>query len=105
MTHVPMFSQRRRMAALAAAFGLAVLAAPAAHAFTLDNQSNSNADGSAKFYDPDDRLQSRFGGTNDGRTVRDGNTGLQFGTSGNGRMSDEAVKNQMFDPLGRPGDR
>ena len=50
MTHFP---SRHRLAVLAAAFGLAALAAPAAQAFTMDNQANTNADGSARYADPD----------------------------------------------------
>ena len=39
MKHLPPSSPRHCLAVLAAAFGLAVLMAPAAQAFTIDNQS------------------------------------------------------------------
>jgi hypothetical protein len=86
-----------RLGVFAAAFGLAVLAAPAAHAFTMDNQSNTNSDGSARYADPD----SRFSNTDGQTTIRQGNTSLQFGS----RPSfDQRYDNsRMFDPLGRPG--
>ena len=75
MTHLPPSPSRHRLAVLAAAFGLAVLAAPAAQAFTIDNQGNSNTDGTARYTDPD----ARFSGSGDGQTViRQGNTTLQF---------------------------
>jgi hypothetical protein len=87
-----------RLGVFAAAFGLSVLAAPAAHAFTMDNQSNTTSDGSARYTDPDER----FSGSGDGQTtMRQGNTTLQFGS----RPSfDQRYDNsRMFDPLGKPG--
>ena len=48
----PLRPSRHQVAALAAALGLAVLAVPTARAFTMDNQSNTNSDGSTKFSDP-----------------------------------------------------
>jgi hypothetical protein len=97
------FASRRshRLAfTFAAAAGLALLAAPAAQAFTIDNQSNTNSDGSAKYVDPDQQI-SRFG-TGSG-TVRQGNTTFQFGP---GQQSFEQRYNsdRMFRPLGRPGE-
>ena len=90
--------KHHRLSVFAAAFGLAVLAAPAAHAFTMDNQSNTNSDGSARYADPDERFSNSNGQT----TTRQGNTSLQFGT----RPSfDQRYDNsRMFDPLGRPGE-
>ena len=98
MKHLPP-SSSRRLAVLAAAFGLVLLAAPAARAFTMDNQSNSNADGSARYTDPD----ARFSGSGDGKTViRQGNTTLQFGS---GQSFDQKYNaDRMFNPIGRPGD-
>jgi len=98
MKHLPQ-SSSRRLAVLAAAFGLVLLAAPAARAFTMDNQSNSNADGSARYTDPD----ARFSGSGDGKTViRQGNTTLQFGS---GQSFDQKYNaDRMFNPIGRPGD-
>ena len=63
MKHLPPSPSRHRLAVLAAAFGLAVLATPAAHAFTIDNQSNTNSDGSARYTDPD----ARFSGSGTAR--------------------------------------
>jgi hypothetical protein len=96
---------RHQMAVLAAALGLALLAAPAAHAFTMDNQSNTNSDGTAKFSDPDDRI-SRFGSSGSGTTLQNGSTTFQFGplqqNSNDSRFNSDAAR--MFNPLGRPGD-
>jgi hypothetical protein len=89
----------------AAALGLALLAAPnfigLAHAFTLDNQSNTNSDGSAKYVDPDARLQ---GFSNNGQgVIRQGNTTFQFGPQRT--LTDQRYNNdRMFDPNGRPSD-
>ena len=92
-------SSPRRLAVLAAAFGLALFAASAARAFTIDNQSNSNADGSARYTDPD----ARFSGSADGKTViRQGNTTLQFG--GTQSFEQKYSTDRMFNPIGRPGD-
>jgi hypothetical protein len=92
-------SWSRHLAMLAAAFGLVLLAAPAARAFTIDNQSNSNADGSARYTDPD----ARFSGSADGKTViRQGNTTFQFGNS---RSFDQKYNaDRMFNPNSRLGD-
>jgi hypothetical protein len=87
----------------AAALGLPLLAAPnfvgLAHAFTLDNQSNTNSDGSAKYVDPDAQV-SRFG-TGPG-TIKQGNTTIQFGSQ---RSFDQRYNaDRMFEPLGRLGE-
>ena len=58
---------------------LALLAAPAAHAFTMDDQTNTNGDGTAKFSDPNDRLTSKFGNGSGQTVIKQGNTTLQFG--------------------------
>ncbi len=90
--------------AFAAAFGLSVLAAPMtaslAQAFTIDYQSNTNSDGSAKYVDPAARF-SGSGDRNSGQTtIRQGDTTLQFGgqSSFNRRYSND----RMFEPIGRP---
>jgi hypothetical protein len=101
----PLYPSRHQMAVLAAAFGLALLAAPAAHAFTMEGVSNS--DGSAKFSDPADQV-SRFGnsGSDSGTAYRQGNTSFQFGpmqqASPDARFNSDAAR--MFNPLGRPGE-
>lgn len=98
MTHLPPSSQRR-LALLAAAFGLAALAAPAAQAFTMDNQANTNANGAARYTDPDER----FSGSGDGQTVlRQGNTTFQFGQPQS--FEQKYSTDRMFNPNGRPGD-
>jgi hypothetical protein len=86
---------------IAGALGVAMLAAPLAQAFTIDDQSNTNSDGSAKFSDPD----ARFSGTgNGGPTVyRQGNMSLQFGPQRS--LTDQRYNtDRMFNPNGRPGD-
>jgi hypothetical protein len=92
-------SSSRRLAVLAAALGLVLLVAPAARAFTIDNQGNSNADGSARYTDPD----ARFSGSADGKTViRQGNTTIQFGNTQS--FEQKYNTDRMFNPIGRPGD-
>jgi hypothetical protein len=99
MTHLPPSPSRHRLAVLAAAFGLAVLAAPAAQAFTIDNQANTNADGTARYTDPD----ARFSGNGNGQTViRQGNTTIHFGQ---GQSFEQRYSTErLFNPNGRPGD-
>jgi hypothetical protein len=60
------------LAALATA---AFVAANAAHAFTIDTQSGSNPDGSAKFLDPDDEIANFTSGKN---AFRQGNGLFNF---------------------------
>jgi hypothetical protein len=85
--------------AIAAALGASLLAAGAAQAFTFDNTTNTNSDGSAKYVDPD----TRFDGNSRGdapTTIRNGNTTLQFGAP---RTSDRNYNTDgMFQPNGRP---
>jgi hypothetical protein len=88
------------LAILAAAFGLAVLAAPAARAFTMDNSSNTNADGSARYTDPDEKFSGS--GSNNGQTeLKQGNASLHFG--GQQNFDQRYDSNRMFDTLGGPG--
>ena len=85
-----------RLAALA--FGLALLAAPAAHAFTIDGQSNTNSDGSARYTDPD----TRFSNSGTGQTtLREGNATLQFGQPQS--FEQRYSPNRYFDPLSQSG--
>jgi hypothetical protein len=91
---------RHRLAVLAAAFGLVLLAAPAAHAFTIDDQSNTNSDGSARYADPDARFSGS--GSNGQTTIQQGNTTLKFGGP-QGSFDQRYNPNRMFDPIGRPG--
>ena len=98
MKHSPLCPLRHRVAVLAAAFGLALSAAPAAHAFTIDDQSNTNSDGSARYADPD----ARFSGSGNGQTtIQQGNTTLRFGGQ-QGTFDQRYNPNRMFDPNARP---
>ena len=98
MKHLPPSPSRHRLAVLAAAFGLALLAAPAAHAFTIDDQSNTNSDGTARYVDPD----ARFSGSGNGQTtIQQGNTNLRFGGQ-QGSFDQRYNPNRMFDPNARP---
>ncbi len=100
MQHLPPSPSRYRLAVLAAAFGLALLAAPAAHAFTIENQGGTNSDGSARYTDPDERFSGTGAGT--GQTIiRQGNTTLRFGGQ-QGSFDQRYDTRQMFDPVGRP---
>jgi len=93
-------STRHRLGVPAAAFGLALLAAPAAHAFTIEGQSNTDSDGMARYTNPD----ARFSGTGTGQTtLQEGNTTLRFGTQ-QGSFNQRYDPSRMFDPLGRPSD-
>ena len=89
--------------AFAAAFGLAVVAAPSAQAFTMEDQGGTNPDGSAKYADPEARRFGSSATSKDGQTtIRQGNTTLQFGSQ---RPSNERYNvDRMFNPNGRPGD-
>ena len=86
---------------LAPAVALAI-AVPAAQAFTLDKAGNTNADGTAKYADPDSKYEAP--------ADRNG-TSFQFGggtvTVGPQRSFDSdfnSGKQRMLTPLGRPGD-
>ena len=98
----PFAARRSHILALAAAaFSLALLAAPAAQAFTIEELGVSNGDGARNaIADPDGRV-SRFG-SGSGNTYKQGNTTIQFGA----RPSfDQRYDNsRMFNPLGRPGE-
>jgi hypothetical protein len=93
----------------AAAFAAAILAAPAAHAFTFEKNASGDslldgfAAGSNPYADPDDKLApsqnaNRFDGG--GNTVyQQGGLSLQFGRP---RSFDEQYNpNDLFDPLKR----
>jgi len=91
-------SSSRCLAVLAAAFGIVVLAAPAAHAFTMDSQSNTTSNGAARYSDPD----AQFSGAGTGQTtIRQGNATFQFGQP---QSFDQRYNaGQFFDSLSRPG--
>ncbi len=101
MKHLPSSPFRHRLAVLVAAFGLALLAMPAAHAFTIDGQSNSNSnsDGTARYADPDER----FSGSGNGQTtIQQGNATLRFGNQPS--FDQRYNPKQMLEPNARPGD-
>jgi hypothetical protein len=90
----------RPLAILAVAFGLVMLAAPMAHAFTMDDQSNTNSDGSARYTDPG----QRFSGTGNGQTtIQQGNTSFRFGGQ-TGSFDQRYDNSRMFEPIPRPGE-
>jgi hypothetical protein len=92
-------SSSHHLAVLAAALGLILWTVPAARAFTIDNQSNTNADGSARYADP----ETHFDTSSDGKTTfRQGNTTFQFGQSQS--FDQKYNADRMFNPNGRPGE-
>jgi hypothetical protein len=112
MKHLPLRQSRHLLAA--AAFGLALLAAPMfaslAHAFTVENQDSSGATpqnfrdlGTQPATDPDGQVKSRFG-SDDKSTVQQGNTTIQFGLQGpQGSFDQRYNPSRMFDQYGGPG--
>ena len=105
MTPFSSYRSHRRVLIIAGALALALSAAgslvTSAQAFTIDDKSNSNADGSAKFSDPDSQLSGN--GSNGKSTFRNGPFSLQFGSQRT--LTDERYNNdRMFQPTGRPGD-
>lgn len=89
-----------RLAVIAAICGPALLAAPAAHAFTIENQgaTDNNSNDSAKYL-PDRRFSGSGGSQN---TVKQGNTTIQFG--GRPSFNQQYDSNRMFDPGSRLND-
>jgi hypothetical protein len=64
-----------------------VLAAAGAHAWTIDNNSTTNRDGSPKYVDPDEQIEN-FG--NGGTTIQQGGSAWQFSVRpsyGSGQMN------------------
>jgi len=87
---------------LAAAFALVILAAPMAHAFTIDDKSNNTSSGGARYTDPDARFDGT--GSGGGSTLQQGNTTIRFGGAQQGGTFDQRYdSNRMFDTLGGPG--
>jgi hypothetical protein len=89
----------RLLVAAAAVSGLIALAAPAAHAFTIDDQSNTNASGGARYADPDARFDSSDRRSS---TIQQGNATFQFGGGGS-TFEQRNNPSRMFDPIGGPG--
>jgi hypothetical protein len=103
MNRLPHSRPRRRLALLAVAFGLSVMAASAAQAFTIDDQSNTTSNGAARYADPDSRFSNSSTGSNGQSVYKSGNMTFQFG---NQRPTSDSRYNtdRMFNPNGRPGD-
>lgn len=93
----------RRLAVIAAIGGLVLLVAPAAHAFTVEQQGGvSNGDGTrSAIADPDERV-SRFGSSNGQSAVRQGNTTFQFGNRPS--FNQQFNSDRLFDPGSRLND-
>jgi hypothetical protein len=69
-------------------------AAPAAHAFTIDTKTMTNSDGTAKFSDPDERVeQFRNGG---GSTAMPSGGMFQFGIRPSPNQNDRPPGSQLF---------
>ena len=96
------FMSVNRALIAAAAFGLGVLATPAAQAFTFEYQTPTNSDGAANYLDSDSRFSA--GRDRDGKdapgTYRSGNTTLQFGSRPS--FEQRYDNRNMFEPNGRP---
>ena len=81
-----------------AGFALALTmaaAAPAARAWTIDNNSGTNSDGSPKFVDPDEEVQN-FGRSGAGSSRGNG-LNFFFGT-----QSSDPSRNNWSNPVTRP---
>ena len=94
-----------RLALAAALVGAAMLAAPVAHAFTIENGSGNGQDQS--FLYPDRGIAAGSGENQQGftskdgmTTYKDGNATLQFGHRRSFNQHYNA--DQLFDPLGHP---
>ena len=97
MTHLPPSPSRHRLAVLAAAFGLALLTMPVAHAFTFEGQSNTSNDGAARITEP----EARFSGTGPATTIKQGNTTIQFCRQ-QGTFDQRYNPYRMLEPNSRP---
>jgi hypothetical protein len=101
MTPFTLCRPHRRVSMAAAALVLALSAVGSARAFTIDDKSNTNSDGSAKFSDPDSRFSGNSG--NGTTTYRNGPFSMQFGNQRT--LTDQRYNtDRMFQPNGRPGD-
>jgi hypothetical protein len=83
-------------AAFAAAMALMLLAQPAARAFTIDNNSGNNSDGSARYVDPDEQAQN-FGLFGSGNSTSSSGSHFFFGT-----QSPDQARNPWSNPVTRP---
>jgi hypothetical protein len=94
-----------RLALAAALIGAGLLAAPVAHAFTIEHERANGQDQS--FLYPDSGTIAGSGQTQQGftskdgmTTYKDGNTTLQFGHRRS--FSQDYNTDHLFDPLGHP---
>lgn len=93
----------------AAAFAAALLAAPAAQAFTFQGQAPGDSAGTKAYVDPMDGVSSgdqqdtsRFDGNGQGSTYQQGGFSLRMNQTGEGQSFDQRYNpNYMFDPLRR----
>ncbi len=89
----------QRLAVIAATCGLVLLAAPAARAFTIENQGATD-NGTANRLSPD----NKFNAGNQG-TYKQGNTTIQFGGRPNLMQQYNDSANRLFDPGSRINDQ
>jgi len=87
-----------KLSLVAAACALLIIAAPAANAFTMDKQSNTKGDGTARYTDPDEQFDSS-NSTSGQKIFRNGNTTFQFGSPQS--FDQRYDQNRLFDPLAR----
>jgi hypothetical protein len=90
---------------VAVSFGIALLAAPAAQAFTIENQDSAGGtpqsflDLGKPAADPDDQVSSRF--SSGGQTkLQSGNATFEFGSRPS--FGQRYNPGNLFDPLGSP---
>jgi hypothetical protein len=90
----------RTFAFAAFAAALAIMAASVAHAFTIDDKSNTTPNGGARYIDPDEQFSGSSSNAGPGSTkYKSGNTTLQFGAP---QTFDQRYdSNRLFDPLTR----
>ncbi len=87
-----------RLAVIAAACGLALLAASAAHAFTIEYRGATDPSAAAKL-----EADRKFSNSNNGQsTIKQGNTTLQFGARPS--FDQRYDNNRLFDPGSRLND-
>ncbi|MDP2409553.1 MAG: hypothetical protein Q8M26_04615 [Pseudolabrys sp.] len=97
----PLCPPRHRLVLAAAGFGLALLAAPVAQAFTFEDLGGGTGDSASRYAAPE-TPHSRFGtiGSPTGPAIRQGNTTLQFGgTQPRGSFHQRYNSDRLFDPI------
>ena len=101
MTLFTLCRSHHRVLIVAGVLGLALLAAPLAQAFTIDDQNGANSGNAARLADPAARL-SGTGNSDDKTVIRNGNTTLQFGSQRPSSNDSRYNTERMFNPNGRP---